>query len=61
MDNKQLKEEMESSATLTYMVKKKIPLTVENFVEMNWGGEYTYQDLDAEQISEIPSVLRGKK
>jgi len=42
---------------VAYLVKNKIPLTVQNYVECNWMGEKTVEDLEGEEIAEIEELL----
>jgi hypothetical protein len=40
--------ELPEDSTLRYMVERDIPLTVENYVGLNWMGDYTRDSLFAE-------------
>jgi hypothetical protein len=47
---------------LLYMLKNGIELTLEKYVALNWMGEKTVQDLDAEELAEIPEeILRNTR
>ncbi len=41
------------NATLDYMMKNNLPLTVENFVELNWFGQKTLWQLEGEDRIEV--------
>jgi len=41
------------SATLQYMVQKNMPLTVRNFVDLNWLGSKNIQELEGEDLLEV--------
>jgi hypothetical protein len=39
------------------LIKNDIPLTLRNWLEMNYRGDVRLSDLDAEAIAEIPAFL----
>ena len=41
------------SATLRCMVQKNTPLTVQNFVDLNWFGSKSIQELEGEDLLEV--------
>jgi hypothetical protein len=42
---------------LLFMLKNGIELTLENYVALNWIGDKTIQDLDAEELAAIPEEI----
>jgi|GraSoi2013_100cm_1033763.scaffolds.fasta_scaffold36066_5 hypothetical protein len=42
---------------LTLMIKHKIPLTLANYVHIAWMGDKTVEDLDPEELAEIPEEI----
>jgi hypothetical protein len=53
--------EMSNNATLDYMLKQKrdTPLTKENFIELNWFGQKTVNDLEGEELIEVAEFERA--
>jgi hypothetical protein len=42
---------------LKLMIQNKVPLTLANYVHIAWMGDKTVEDLDPEELAEIPEEL----
>ena len=40
--------------TLDWLVSNGQPLTVKNYIQLNWCGDKTLEDLEAEELAEVP-------
>ncbi len=47
----------EGEQMLLFMDRVQIPRTLENYLELIYFGEKTLEDLDAEELAEIPEEL----
>jgi hypothetical protein len=51
----------ESDHVLQYMLDNHIPLTVKQYVALNWWGEKCVEDLEGEDWAEVKNlVIEGK-
>jgi hypothetical protein len=48
-------------STSDWLIKNDIPLTIRNWLEMNYWGDVCLSDLSAEAIAEIPAFLLSNK
>ena len=51
-----------SDATLDYMLRNLPPteITLANYVAINWCGDKRLEDLDAEELAELPEIFEAE-
>ncbi len=48
---------MPKDIVLEKMIREKIPLTVENYVHLAYMGSKTFDELEAEELAELPEIF----
>jgi hypothetical protein len=46
-----------SDAVLAKMIQERIPLTLENYVQLAYFGSKTVDDLEGEELAELPDMF----
>jgi hypothetical protein len=46
-----------TDAVLAKMIQERIPLTLENYVQLAYFGSKTVDDLEAEELAELPEMF----
>lgn len=57
MPNKANKPNQNDDIIVAYLKEHNLPLTLENFVLVNWLGDKTVSDLTGEDFDEIPEMF----